>query len=201
MSKNFDSQNEEIVKRTAVLTQLFRNFSIEQSQQKKTNKKFLVSLFTYHCPCWDRTSAWRYQKPLPYHLAKGQCFYFAWSEAMGAVGFEPTNPKERSYSPSRLARLRYTPVYLYDYNSISRLVPLCNHFFNFSPFPNHQFRNSQASEKLTIAGLGLMQLTWPIYWHWQIIDNILKKFYNMLKMYFAGRFMAKLIVLTRPQNE
>jgi hypothetical protein len=79
--------------------------------------------------------------------------------AMGAVGFEPTNPKERSYSPSRLARLRYTPVYLYDYNSISRLVPLCNHFFNFSPFPNHQFRNSQASEKLTIAGLGLMQLT------------------------------------------
>ena len=29
--------------------------------------------------------------------------------AMGAVGFEPTNPKERSYSPSRLARLRYTP--------------------------------------------------------------------------------------------
>ena len=29
---------------------------------------------------------------------------------MGAVGFEPTNPKERSYSPSRLARLRYTPI-------------------------------------------------------------------------------------------
>ena len=48
---------------------------------------------------WIRTIASRDQNPLPYRLAITQ-----WMEGSG---FEPPNPKERIYSPPRLARLRY----------------------------------------------------------------------------------------------
>ena len=43
-------------------------------------------------------------------LGQGAIMIFYNIIYMGAVGFEPTNPKERIYSPSRLARLRYTPM-------------------------------------------------------------------------------------------
>ena len=42
---------------------------------------------------------WRSQSPLPYRLAISQCY----KRMVGRSGFEPLNPKERIYSPPRLA--------------------------------------------------------------------------------------------------